>query len=300
MSNPKKEALGKGIRALLEGIDSEVSPGRREELLETVKQVGSISSVPLTQIEINPFQPRADFDPQRLEELAESIRSLGVVQPITVRRLEEGKYQLIAGERRLRASRMAGLKEIPAYIRTANDQEMLEFALVENIQREDLNAIEVAITYKRLIEECAITKEEMAMRLGKDRSTVTNYLRLLKLPPEIQKGIKERTISMGHARALINIDDPMAQTDIYRQVVGRELSVRQTEDLVRRYREPRQPGKPTEKKLPLAYRKVQDTLASHLGTKVTLKHKATGKGEIVIHYFSDDDLDRVLDILNPS
>lgn len=296
----KKEALGRGIRALLEGIDSDVSPERKREMQETADLLGSVNMIPIDAIEANPYQPRTHFDETALRELSQSISSLGVVQPITIRRLNATQYQLISGERRLRASQLAGLTEIPAYIRTANDQEMLEFALVENIQREDLNAIEVAITYKRLIDECALTQENLGERLGKNRSTVTNYLRLLKLPPEIQKGLKEKTISMGHARALINIEDVILQLDLYKEVRAKSLSVRQTEALVRKVTEHgKKPGTDkTPKRLPLAYQKVQNRLSSALSTRVSMKPKNNGSGEIVIHYFSDDDLNRLLDLLD--
>lgn len=296
----KKEALGKGIRALLEGIDSDVSPEEAKNIRETAAQLGSVNKIPIDQIEANPYQPRTHFDDTALKELSQSIESLGVVQPITVRRLNNNQYQLISGERRLRASQMAGLTEIPAYIRTANDQEMLEFALVENIQREDLNAIEVAITYKRLIDECSLTQENLGDRLGKNRTTVTNYLRLLKLPPEIQKGLKDKKVSMGHARALINVEDVVLQLDLYKEVLKKGLSVRQTEALVRKVTEHGKVPSPdkTAQKLPLAYQKVQDRLSSALSTRVSMKPKNNGSGEIVIHYFSDDDLNRLLDLLD--
>ena len=291
----KKEALGKGIRALLENIDSDLEENTPKN--ESDNLVGTVNQIPLDQIEINPFQPRADFDEQKLKELSDSITVHGVIQPITVRKLNNKKYQLIAGERRLRASKLAGLKEIPAYIRTADDQEMLEIALIENTQRENLNAIEIAINYKRLIDECQLTQEELSERVSKDRSTVTNYLRLLKLPPDIQRGLKEKKISMGHARALIAIDDFVKQLNIYKEIVAKGLSVRQTEELVRFYDK-----KPVEKKqpekIPLAYQKVQDRLSSYFSTRVAVKHKNNGKGEIVINYYSDDDLNRILDILD--
>lgn len=289
----KKEALGKGIRALLENIDHESDESASKES----SFVGAVNEIPLSQIEVNPFQPRADFDKQKLKELADSIKVHGVIQPITVRSLGANKYQLIAGERRLRASKVAGLDSIPAYIRTANDQEMLEIALIENIQRENLNAVEVAINYQRLIDECDLTQESLAERVGKERSTVTNYLRLLKLPPQIQQSIKERKISMGHARALITLDTVDAQLDVFKQITSKNLSVRQVEALVRSYRKSEKIPQP-KPKLPLAYQKLQDRLASHFSTKVTVKHNNSGKGEIVIHYFSDDDLNRLLEQLD--
>lgn len=292
----KKDALGKGIRALLENIDSETAEKKDQSMGGPM--VAAVTEIPLSQIEVNPFQPRADFDPQKLQELSSSINVHGVIQPITVRRLGSNKFQLIAGERRLRAAKLAGLEEIPAYVRTANDQEMLEIALIENIQRENLNAVEVAINYQRLIDECDLTQEALAGRVGKERSTVTNYLRLLKLPPEIQKAIKEHKISMGHARALINLETVDAQLDVFKQITSKNLSVRQVESLVRVYRKPeKQPPRP-KSKLPLAYQKLQDQLASNYSTKVTVKHSNSGKGEIVFHYYSDDDLNRLLEQLD--
>lgn len=291
----QKEALGKGIRALLEGIDSDVkkgdvSPERKSISATTLK-------IPLSQIEINPFQPRADFDEEKLNELADSIKVHGVIQPVTVRMINPDKYQLIAGERRLRASKMAGLKEIPAFIRTADDQEMLEMALIENIQREDLNAIEIAINYKRLMDECSINQEKVGERLGKNRVTVTNYLRLLKLPPEIQAGIKSRKISMGHARAIINVEDPVTQLAIFKDTVKRDLSVRKVEEIVRELQKSRPKSKsPSNAKLSDDYQRVQDGLSSLLNTKVKIK-KGKGKGgEIIVSFFTDDDLNRILDI----
>lgn len=294
MSVKKKEELGKGIRALLGGINDDISNDAKVQIAEKVGNV----MVPLSSIEVNPFQPRADFDKEHLEELAESIKAHGVIQPITVRALGENKFQLIAGERRLRASKMAGMKEVPVFIRKADDQEMLEIALIENIQREDLNAIEIAINYKRLIDECDLTQEEMGARLGKNRTTVTNYLRLLKLPPDIQKAIKERDLSMGHARALISVEDPAWQLALAKEVISKGLSVRQTEALVKKAGSKKPKKQAEEKTVPLAYRKIQDQLSSLFSTKVQVKNKKGGKGEIVISYYSDDDLDRILDVLN--
>src|SRR5512136_188445 len=219
----QKNALGRGLGALIEGVE--------KEALE--RKVEANLNIPLDSIDGNPFQPRSHFDEQSLEELASSIKKVGIVQPLTVRESGNGRYQLIAGERRLRAARMAGLTSIPAYIRTADDQAMLELALVENIQRTDLNAIEVAISFQRLIEECSLTQEELSDRVGKQRSTVANYLRLLKLPAEIQLGIRNQQLMMGHARTLISIEDPKKQINVYYKIVDGELSVRQAEELVR-------------------------------------------------------------------
>src|SRR4030066_1665886 len=219
----KKNALGRGLGALIDGVEKEILERKVEPNMD----------IALDSIDGNPFQPRTHFDDQTLEELAGSIRKLGIVQPLTVRETGNGRYQLIAGERRLRAARLAGLTHVPAYIRTADDQAMLELALVENIQREDLDAIEVAISFQRLTEECRLTQEQLSERVGKQRSTVANYLRLLKLPAEIQLGIRNKQVMMGHARTLVNIEDPKKQISIYYKIVDGELSVRQAEDLVR-------------------------------------------------------------------
>ena len=296
----KKQDLGKGIRALLGGIEGELKETRQvsEAALEKVSNV----MIPLNQIEVNPFQPRADFDVDSLQELSDSIKVHGVIQPITVRSLGPGKFQLIAGERRLRASKMAGMESVPVYIRKADDQEMLEIALIENIQREDLNAMEVAINYKRLIDECNLTQEAMGNRLGKNRTTVTNYLRLLKLPPEIQTAIKKKELSMGHARAIINVDDPAMQLAIFKEIVQNGLSVRKAEELAKAHQNSK-PKKPVQAKLigiadqglPMAYQKIQDRLSTRLSTKVRLNPKKNGGGEIVVSYYSDEELERLLD-----
>ena len=223
MNMIKKNALGRGLGALIDGVEKEV--------LE--KKVEANLDISVDSIDANPFQPRTNFDEQALEELSASIKKLGIVQPLTVRDAGQGRYQLIAGERRLRAARLAGLTHVPAYIRTADDQAMLELALVENIQREDLDAVEVAISFQRLIEECRLTQEQLSERVGKQRSTVANYLRLLKLPAEIQLGIRNKQLMMGHARALINIEDQKKQINVYYKIIDGELSVRQAEDLVR-------------------------------------------------------------------
>jgi ParB family chromosome partitioning protein len=219
----KKSALGRGLGALIDGVEKEV--------LE--KKVEANMQIAIDSIDANPFQPRTRFDMQALEELATSIKQLGIVQPLTLREISGGRYQLIAGERRLRAAKIAGLTHVPAYIRTADDQAMLELALVENIQREDLDAVEVAISYQRLIEECKLTQEQLSDRVGKQRSTVANYMRLLKLPPEIQLGIKNKQVTMGHARTLVNIEDPKKQIKVYYKIIDDDLSVRSTEELVR-------------------------------------------------------------------
>ena len=301
MSN-KKEALGKGIRALLESIDTDVNTEAVNSSVEKTNTGNSTSSIPLELIEINPFQPRANFENSALQELANSIKIHGVIQPITLRRISAKKFQLISGERRLRAAKMAGLKEIPSYIRTANDQEMLEMALIENIQRENLNPIEIAINYKRLIDECDLTQEEMAERISKDRATVANYLRLLKLPPEIQMSLKGKEISMAHARAIINVADPALQLMIYKDIMKKGLSVRQVESMVREIQNlgVAKTKSKSKESLPFQYQKVQDKLRSHFSTGVKLKRGRNGRGEIVISYFSDDDLNRILEIIDNS
>jgi ParB family chromosome partitioning protein len=250
----------------------------------------------LDEIEVNPYQPRVEFDTEALEELASSLKTHGLIQPLTVRRLADRQYQLISGERRMRASKIAGLTEVPAYIRLANDQEMIEMALVENIQREDLNAIEVAITYQRLIDECDLTHENLSDRVGKKRSTVTNFLRLLKLPPDIQRSLKDGSISMGHARALLGVEDLATQHQIFKDIVAKDLSVRAAEDLIRYY------SKPTAKKaapakLPNDYTAVEGTLKNYLGAKVQLKVKPNGSGQISIPFTSTEDLNRLLDLI---
>ncbi len=290
----KKKELGKGIRALLANVEVE-SP---EKQMETVKELThTVAMIPLEQIEVNPFQPRKEFDADALEELARSLRTHGLIQPITVRRMAENQYQLISGERRLRAARIAGLTTVPAYVRLANDQEMIEMALVENIQRQDLNAIEVAITYQRLIDECELTHEALSERVGKQRSTVTNFLRLLKLPPDIQKALKENVISMGHARALITIEDIGLQLTLFKEVIKKGLSVRATEALVRRYKNPQAKSSDSNTELPSDYKNVRDNLRNYLGTKVDLKRNANGSGQIRIPFSDDNELNRILDLI---
>ncbi len=290
----KKKELGLGIRALLTNIDEQPPEQQREAVKELTH---TVAIIPMTEIEVNPFQPRKEFDVEALAELAESLNTHGLIQPLTVRRLAHNQYQLISGERRLRAAKIAGLTEVPAYIRLANDQEMIEMALVENIQREDLNAIEVAITYQRLIDECSLTHENLSERVGKKRSTVTNFLRLLKLTPDIQKGLKEGTLSMGHARALLGVDDIALQLSLYKQIVDKDLSVRATEALVRSYKEPANTTRPAKQSLPPDLLTVRDNLRSFLGAKVELKRKPNGAGQINIPFSDDGELNRILDIL---
>lgn len=295
MSTPKKKALGRGLSALLKDPSQEVNTATDKD---ADKVLGQIAAIDIDSIETNPFQPRTKFDKEALEELAASIAELGIVQPITVRKTGLNKFQLISGERRFRASRLAGLTEIPAYVRLADDQAMLEMALVENIQRQDLDAIEVALSYKRLMDECDITQEELGGRVGKKRSTVTNYLRLLKLPPLIQAGIRDEMITMGHARALINVDDEDLQLDMYREIVKNDLSVRQVEDRVRKLREKEKGITPKKKRANEPYQHLEDHLNRFLGTKVELKVNAKGTGKIVIPFDNDSELERIVKTLN--
>lgn len=292
----KKQALGRGLSALLKDPANDI---KSVEDKGADKVVGNIIELELDAIEVNPFQPRSNFNEETLTELATSIKELGVIQPITVRKLDFNKYQLISGERRLRASKLAGLETIPAYIRLANDNESLVMALVENIQRHDLDPIEVAISYQRLIDEINLTQEELSERVGKKRSTITNYLRLLKLDPIIQTGMRDGFISMGHGRALINISDADAQSDIYHKVVTQNLSVRETEALVKKYQESL---KPKTTKTNSSSFDVNDTdkksFNDFFGAKVDVKIAGNGKGKITIPFHSEEDFNRILKLIN--
>ncbi len=294
----RKNALGRGLGALLE--DAPVSQYSRG-LQTTSSPVNSISEIDLLDIEANPFQPRTQFDEETLAELADSIKVHGIIQPVTVRRLSERKFQLISGERRFHASRLAGLLRIPAYIRTANDQQMLEMALIENIQRENLNSIEIALSYQRLISECSLRQEDLGDRVGKKRSTITNYLRLLKLPPDIQAGIRDGQLSMGHARAIITIDTIDKQLDIYKKIIKEDLSVRKVEELVSRLKSGHEQSKalPSQKSAgDFQIKQIQDKLTSHFGSRILVQNDPTNKGYIKIPYLSHEDLNRILEILN--
>lgn len=295
--NKKREALGKGIRSLLEHIDSDLNTTSGALKQNVVKESAAIERIPLNKIEVNPKQPRRDFDEQALKELSHSIKLHDIIQPVTVAKVASGKYQLISGERRWRASKLAGLKDIPAYIRKANDQELLELSLLENLQREDLNAIEISLSYKRLMDECEFTQEQVADRMGKERSTITNYLRLLKLPPDIQVAVRNAKISMGHARAIISLNNVEQQLFVFNQVIKSGLSVRQVEELVRKVNksEKADKQKTAKTKLPPAYQQLEDKLASHFSTKVKLMRGRNGKGSISIDFYSDDELNRILD-----
>ena len=293
----KKQALGRGLSALLKDPENDI---KSVEDKNADKVVGNIIELDVESIEINPFQPRTNFNEETLQELAKSIKELGVIQPITVRKLDFNNYQLISGERRLRASKLIGLKTIPAYIRLANDNESLVMALVENIQRHDLDPIEVAISYQRLIEEINLTQEELSERVGKKRSTITNYLRLLKLDPIIQTGMRDGFISMGHGRALINIDNQDVQSDIYHKVVTQNLSVRETEALVKNYHDSLKP-KTTKTSKGNSFDVNEDekkAFANYFGTKVDVKVAANGKGKITIPFHSEEDFNRILKLIN--
>lgn len=288
----KRSGLGRGLGALLE--DS----GEKKKISGSgATPRGAINEIDISQIETNPWQPRTDFDEEALNDLAESIKVQGIIQPITVRALSEKEFQLISGERRLQASKKAGLKTIPAYIRLADDQQMLEMALIENIQRENLNAIEIALSYQRLLAECDLKQEELGDRVGKNRSTVTNYLRLLKLPPDIQIALRDGKLSMGHARALISIDDVSRQLGIFNQIVKQDLSVRKVEELVRSNgKKESKPEKSVE--VDPEIKKLQSKLSNHFGSKIAIKADGKNKGEIKIPFASTEDLNRILEILD--
>jgi len=301
MTHPnKKDALGKGIRSLLQNIDADLKTSTGSLKTEVVEKTTAISRISLEQIEVNPKQPRRDFDPVGLEELASSIRLHDIVQPLTVSRISGDRYRLITGERRLRAAKLAGIKDVPVYLRQANDQQLLELALLENLQREDLNAIEIALSYKRMMEELSHTQEQVAERMGKERSTVANYIRLLKLPPDIQIAVRQGGISMGHARAIINVDTVDKQLFIFQEIKNRKLSVRQTEELVRKlYKGPFPPVKNQVKQAPPhTFKKIEDNLASHFNTRVKLNHNKKGHGSITIEYYSIQELNALLDKMN--
>src|SRR6187549_235669 len=297
-SNQNKEALGKGIRSLLQSIDADLKTGTGQLKPTVVETATGSFRIPLDEIDINPKQPRRYFDEDALNELASSIKSHDIIQPVTVSKMPSGRYRLVSGERRLRASKLAGLKDIPAYIRQTNDQQLLELALLENLQREDLNAMEVALSFKRMMEELDLTQEQVAERMGKDRSTVTNYIRLLKLPPDIQVAVRNGEISMGHARALINVDTVDRQLYIFDEIKAKGLSVRQTENLVRNFYKETGDKKITAGSLPPAYKKIEDKLSSHFSTRVKMKQSKDGSGQIMFDYYSLQELNKLLDQMN--
>ena len=293
----KKDALGKGIRSLLQNIDTDLKNTAGNLRSEVVEQAAVSTRIALNQIEVNPKQPRHDFDEADLNELAASIKMHDIIQPLTVSKLPNGKFRLIAGERRLRASKIAGLQDVPVYIRQANDSQLLELSLLENLQRKDLNAIEIALSYKRLMDELEYTQEQVAERMGKERSTVANYIRLLKLPPDIQVAVRTGVITMGHARALINVDVVDKQLYIFNEIKKSGLSVRQTEELVRKQYTPavKLAIKPT---LSANFKKIEDNLASDFNTRVRMKHGKKGNGSILFEYYSVEELNALLDKFN--
>ncbi|MCC6289209.1 MAG: ParB/RepB/Spo0J family partition protein [Chitinophagaceae bacterium] len=300
--NNKKDALGKGIRSLLQSIDSDLKTSGGEHLKSgVVEKATTTLRIPIDQIEPNPKQPRRDFDEKALQELAESIKLHDIIQPLTVAKIAGAeKYRLIAGERRWRASKLAGIKDVPVYIRQANDQQLLELALLENLQRENLNSIEIALSYKRMMEELDYTQEQVAERMGKERSTVTNYIRLLKLPPDIQVAVRNNVISMGHARAIINVDNIEQQLYIFNEIKNKGLSVRQTEDLVRNLYKNVPVKKSVKANLAAPFKKIEDNLASHYGTRVKMQHNKKGHGSITIEYFSVQELNAILEKMQVS
>lgn len=293
----KKRALGKGLSALLENASTDITT---KNIGVEGKTVGSISSIAIKQIEANPFNPRTHFEEEQLEELKASITVHGIIQPLTVRKLGRDRYQLISGERRFRASQLAGLTEVPCYIRIANDQTMLEMALVENIQRVDLNAIEVGLSYQRLIDECNFTQEQLSKKVGKSRSNIANFLRLLKLPAPIQIGIREGLLSMGHARALVVVEDEKEQIDLFKRIVEDQLSVRDIESLVKAQKENPSTGvkKVQKADLPATAKDFQANLSKKLDTKVQISADNKGKGKIVINFGSQAELDRIIDFID--
>jgi ParB family chromosome partitioning protein len=296
MTTPKqnKDALGQGIRSLLQNINTDLKNTEGALKPQVVEAATGALRILVENVETNPKQPRKDFDETALHELAQSIQLHDIIQPITVSRLHGNKFRLISGERRLRAAKIAGLKDIPAFVRQANDSELLELALLENLQREDLNAMEIALSYKRMMDELNHTQEQVAERMGKDRSTVTNYIRLLRLPPDIQIAVRNGEISMGHARALINVDTIDKQLYIFDEIKSKGLSVRQTETLVRNIYKEKEEKKAVEA-LPPAYKRVEDKLATHFSTKVRLRHSKDGSGSITFDYFSLEEMNKLLD-----
>ena len=292
----KKRALGKGLSALLKNPETDITSNESNK--DFIKVAGSISEITMDQIEVNPFQPRIDFDTEAIQELAASISQLGIIQPITVRKLGYDKYQLISGERRFRASQIAKLNTIPAFVRIANDQEMLEMALVENIQREQLNPVEVALSYQRLLEECKLTQDKMSVRVGKKRSTITNYLRLLKLPAEILASLKNKELSMGHARALINVSDEEPQLNIFRDALENGFSVREIEQIVKDFANvgyKKTASKTRNKSIPsFEHQKISNDLKKITGKNIKLKVAKSGKGKLEISFKNNDELSEII------
>lgn len=293
-SKNKRQALGRGLDTILSSPDTDIT----SEDISGKFVAGAIAKIQLSKIETNPFQPRIDFDEMTLRELADSITGQGIIQPITVRKMGYDKYQIIAGERRFRASQMAGIKHMPAFIRVANDEQMLELALIENIHREDLNAIEIAISYQRLIDEIKLTQEKLSEKIGKSRSSIANFLRLLKLPPTVQVALRDNFITMGHARALITLPTKTIQEKILKIIIDKGLNVRQTEELVRKTTSPK-PAQPQVRtvKIPEKFKDAPALLSQRLGTKVNLRRNNNGEGAIVISFKNDEDLEKIISII---
>ena len=294
MPEKNTRALGRGLDIILGSPETDITS--RDISGDFV--AGAIAEIDINLIETNPFQPRTEFDETALRELAQSIKEQGVIQPVTVRKLGYNKYQLISGERRLRASKMAGLSKIPAFIRVANDEQMLELALIENIHRENLNAIEVAVSYQRLIDECNMTQEEVSEKVGKSRSAVANFLRLLKLPAEVQIAIRDGHISMGHARALINISDKEQQLKLLQQIIEDEMNVRQTEEMADKAKNPGSKEKKQTNFLPEHFKSKIKTLSQTLNTKVKVKRNIKGQGSVVIDFKDEAEFDRIMELFN--
>tara|TARA_B100001564_G_scaffold354184_1_gene364339 strand:- start:1329 stop:2240 length:912 start_codon:yes stop_codon:yes gene_type:complete len=298
MSKKENKILGKGLSAILgTNLSQENKPAIHKDNSLEISQIGSLL---ISEIELNPFQPRQQFDQEKLNELSLSIKELGVIQPITVRRIERNKYQLISGERRYRASKLANILKIPAFIRVANDQQMLEMALVENIQRQNLNAIEISLSYQRLINECNLTQEACSLRVGKKRSTITNFLRLLKLPLVIQKGLKDRKITTGHARSLINIENKESQTNLYYDIIANGYSVREVEELSKAFKEKKYKRISRERKsisIPFNQKKMIYDLSIHLNTDIDISHNKKGSGKLTISYENQNELERIFKLI---
>lgn len=292
----KKNSLGRGLGALIES--QETIPRKPEPVYVKQSTASGVAEISIEDIDANPYQPRTIFDEESLNELAASIKEIGIIQPVTVRLKDDGRYQLISGERRLRASKIAGLQKLPAYVRKANDENMLEMALVENIQREDLDAIEIAISYQRLLDECNLTQELLSQRVGKKRTTVTNYIRLLKLPADIQIGIKEKKLTMGHARALVNIEKPQDQLKIFNKIIEQDLSVRKVEEIAREINLPKEITPTANNSLPKEYESLKRDLSNFFQTTIEFKRSNKGDGKIVIPFKTDEELERLIAIFD--
>ncbi len=291
---PKKKVLGRGLDAILQSPDTDITSTD----ISGGYVAGAIAEIEIDKIETNPFQPRSDFDEMHLREMADSIKAQGIIQPVTVRKLGYDKYQLISGERRLRATRMAGLAKIPVFIRIANDEQMLELALIENVHRKNLNAIEVAISYQRLLDECDLTQEQLSKSIGKNRTTITNFLRLLKLPPEVQVALRDGFITMGHARAMIAVGNEKEQLKILDQIIKNGLNVRQVEEIVRKIGKKSMIVHGKKRSLPDRFKQTTAILSQKFGAKVSLRRNNKGEGSIVISFRNDNELDKIISLMN--